>query len=251
MRAALLLPLSLAACAAPIETAPAPVEPEVATLRDPSFEPVRAPARFAPDLFTGAPALQPGAAPRAPAAQIFREGMIPGLQLTDESDLETVMGYLARASGVSIVVEDRAQEAIDDEGISFHVKLSQRMTLTRALELLQELSNDAFGWNWYGPTALVITTPDRVKGDPKTYVYDISDLLVGVPSYVPRVPSFDVSPTGGLFPPDEDFDPDARPGVIDESMLLDLIENTIAPGTWDEPGNSISIRDGKLIVRHR
>ena len=93
--------------------------------------------------------------------------------------------------------------------------------------------------------------PDRVKGDPKTYVYDISDLLVGVPSYVPRVPSFDVSPTGGLFPPDEDFDPDARPGVIDESMLLDLIENTIAPGTWDEPGNSISIRDGKLIVRHR
>ena len=38
--------------------------------------------------------------------------------------------------------------------------------------------------------------------------------------------------------------------LLEDEMLLDAIRAAVAPGTWDEDGNSIEIVNGKLFVTH-
>ena len=82
-----------------------------------------------------------------------------------------------------------------------------------------------------------------------TRIYDVSDLLAGVAHYNAR----DV----GDLRRNEDQPGYGEPRVvervafIDEDQLLDMIRQSVAPGTWDDPGVSLEIRGGKLIVRHR
>lgn len=246
MQRALLVLVFLPACAAP---PPAADPPTPVGVSDPAFvrAPARAPLRFAPDLPRFAAPNRVEQVSARPAVTRFQQREVPGLNLDGEGDLRSIMGYLSAASGVDIVVDEDAQQALADRAVTFHLKLARTMSLTRSLELLQELSGDAFAWEWYGETALLVTTPDRVRRNPSLVVYEVSDLVRRIPSYAPRIPRFDVSPSGGLFPADEDEPEPVR--VIDESRLVELIMNTIDPESWDEPGNSVTLRGGKLIVR--
>ena len=93
------------------------------------------------------------------------------------------------------------------------------------------------------------TTSDRPATSLVTRIYDVSDLTWTVRSYAaPEI--------GDLRRPDQrpDF---GQPRILersarfDEAMLLDLIQENIARDTWDDEGVSITIRNGRLIVRHR
>jgi hypothetical protein len=78
-------------------------------------------------------------------------------------------------------------------------------------------------------------------------IYDVSDLLM-------QVRDFPGPALGDLRHPDDRPDrfgdvEDPRP-VFDEDLLIQLIEDHVAPGTWDDENVSITIANGKLIVRH-
>jgi len=82
-----------------------------------------------------------------------------------------------------------------------------------------------------------------------TRIYDVSDLLAGVADYnSPNVGDLrrnEDQPGYGEGPVAE------RVAFTNEDALLDLIQQSIAPGTWDDDGVSLRIANGKLIVRQR
>jgi len=170
---------------------------------------------------------------------------VSGLHFDDESSLRKVMSLIQAMTGINVHVEEAAEEAMLDEGNTIDLDLDRSMTVASALNLLTELAGDDVAWVARHGVVLV-TTPERAAGEPKTYVYDISDLLSRPRSYIAR--DINVSPSGGIFASDED---PIEPGpIVDEDLLLELIMNTIDPDSWDQGRNSITIRGGKLIVTH-
>ena len=78
-------------------------------------------------------------------------------------------------------------------------------------------------------------------------VVDVRDLVNGVPSFA--APEFGlVAPSGGL---------EREPGevtytaALEPELLEELVRAGVAPGTWDEEGNSVVVENGQLIVRRR
>ena len=92
------------------------------------------------------------------------------------------------------------------------------------------------------------TIPVGASETGSLYIHNVSDLTRPIRSYVPQA-TMDVSPSGGLSRSDEELDEPAA--LVDETRLEDLIRNNIEPDSWDEPGNSIRIWNGRLIVRRR
>ena len=119
------------------------------------------------------------------------------------------------------------------------------VSVTSILNLVSELSDDTVAWTLRHGLVFV-TTPELARSKPRTTVIDISDLTFGVPSFAGR--EIHVLPSGGVYSEVAELnDPVA---IMDEDMLLDLIRQTIAPGTWDDGRNSIRIQNGRLIVTH-
>ncbi|MEM9380439.1 MAG: hypothetical protein AAGB93_10870 [Planctomycetota bacterium] len=86
------------------------------------------------------------------------------------------------------------------------------------------------------------TRPGRTR----TVVFDVRDLLWVPPSFA--APELGVLPSGAMFGVPETLDGGSR---WSEEVLLDAIRAAVAPGTWDEDGNSIEIVDGKLFVTRK
>lgn len=198
-----------------------------------------------PSAAGGRPSLSPGT-PQAGSLDRALAKRIDGLHLNDQQSLREAMTYLSALVGVNVVVETVAEEAFQDAGHGLNVDLDRSMTLASALDLVAELAGDEVAWTVRDGVVLV-TTPDRALGPPRTIVFNVSDLVSGIPSFLPQ--RIDVAPSGGLVAEDEDLQ-DPLP-IIQEDMLLDLIRNTIDPDGWGVNGNSITIRNGRLIVTHR
>lgn len=87
------------------------------------------------------------------------------------------------------------------------------------------------------------TAPTARRGRPGTVVLDVRDLLWAPPSFT--APELGVLPSGATFGVEGSRESGPR---WSEEALLDAIRAAVAPGTWDEDGNSIEIVDGKLVV---
>ncbi|MCP3920725.1 MAG: hypothetical protein GY711_34800 [bacterium] len=250
-----------AACAAPLtpresatSTAPAPV-------REP--DPPYISLNIARELHTGSPSVDPRpvasarlayapaafqqarSRPRGGLAEQVRTTRLARLVLDGQESVRDMMRFFSASTGIDILVEQAAEDAAIGAALEFNVKREQSITLQDALNLIVELSDDELAWT-VRDGVVVVTTPDRARRAPRTTVYDVSDLIRGISNY--PGPEMNIAPSGGITPPDEDLgEPMA---VINEDMLISLIMNNINPESWDRPGNSVTIRDGKLIVSH-
>lgn len=92
----------------------------------------------------------------------------------------------------------------------------------------------------------LVRTPARTRGPRLRSTFEVTDLVRPVRSFA--APEIGVVPGGG-FARDRDEPPESH-AVIDAAALEELIRATIAPGTWDEDGNSVTVRGGRLIVSH-
>ena len=91
-----------------------------------------------------------------------------------------------------------------------------------------------------------IVTSSVPGGPSRLSMYDVSSLLRGARDF----PGHEI---GDLRHPGE------RPewvrsaegqGGLSEDMLIELIQSSVEPGTWDDEDVSITIENGLLIVRH-
>lgn len=86
----------------------------------------------------------------------------------------------------------------------------------------------------------------RTQRAPVT-IFEVQDLLQGVPSFTaPEIGL--VAPSGGLDRDPAEITYTAR---MEPSELEAMIRASVAPGTWEEEGNSLEVHDGRLIVRRR
>lgn len=77
-------------------------------------------------------------------------------------------------------------------------------------------------------------------------IFDVHDLLRAQPDFV--------APEINVLTSDADYEPGSvrlSDAFMDEDTLLNLIRDTIRPGTWDESGNSVHISNGKIFVTRR
>ncbi len=95
---------------------------------------------------------------------------------------------------------------------------------------------------------------------PQTRVYNVRDLIAGIPDYAP--PTFvtngvsrewEEGPAagGGIFDNDED-EPDMLESEERLMVLIDILMTAVEPGTWDEDtGYAIRGRGGLIVVTHQ
>ncbi len=230
------------------ETLNAPSEPPPA--EEPT--PVAPPFRSASLIESVAPRRTAPVAPRVRADALRAPGRtlettrLPGLHLEDEPSLREAMRFIEAAAGIDVHVAREAEEAMQDAGILLNIQIDRPISVRSALNLVCELAGDDVAWTRRHGIVLV-TTPDKARGEPVTMVFDISDLTNGIPSFAAR--EMNILPSGGIARDEEPRELEAIP-LMQEQMILDLILSTIAPGTWGRDGNSLSVRNGRLFVRH-
>lgn len=249
-----LLPLLvLAACATgPGESEPAPVDDEATALffdeavrreerprRRPRFEDRLRPVPPSEFRVRGAAARAPSVRDRLARAQL------PGIVLRDESSLRAAAAFVGAAAGVNVVVDREAEEAFLASGLALDLVVERPLRASTALDLIVELAGDDVAWT-VRDGVVIVGSPARTRGPRTTSAFEVSDLVRPVRSFA--APEIGVAPSGG-FARDFEDPAEGRP-VIDEAGLEDLIRATIASGTWDEDGNSIAVRGGRLIVTH-
>ena len=188
------------------------------------------------------PAVRRGAADAALRAKL--ETRIPSLRLESITRLHDAGVVLARASGVDVIVDSAAEEAFADGGGELDLLLEHPVRLRSALNLLTDTAGESVAWTVrYG--AVFITSTERARGRPKTMVFDVRDLLWSPPHFA--APEMGVLASGMVR--ERPATPDRVPRLEGE-MLLDAIRAAVAPGTWDQDGNSIEVVNGKLFVTH-
>ena len=167
--------------------------------------------------------------------------------LEDTESLREAVDLLATVSGLPFVVHPLAVEAALDAGAEFALSLSNPIPAGSALELIVELAGDDVGWTVRDGIVLV-TTAEKARGATVLASYDVRALTFGVTDFIaPRIDRLSVSG-------DDNEERFARAGEthrgIDTERVVQLIEDHVAPGTWDDEGTSLDAENGVLFVRH-
>ncbi len=185
--------------------------------------------------------------------QMLATRSIPSLKLDGLTDIEEVVGYLRQATGIPMGVSPAAKDAVSSAGVTFQLELPHPVRVESALKLVLQIAPNLTYIVKDG--LLLVTTVEQALGAPITLNHDVSDLIFGItPFQGPRIYNLTVpgnrSKLGG--PSDENpfgasFDPVQQ---IPPEEITQLVRDTIAQGTWDQPGVSIEAYQGKMIVRH-
>jgi hypothetical protein len=167
--------------------------------------------------------------------------------LAASESLREAVELLATISGLPLVVHPAAQEAALDAGATFDLKLANPLPAESVLNLITELAGDDVAWTVRDGVVLV-TTAEKARGRMLLASYDVRALTFGVTDFIaPRIDTLHISDGAG---DDERF---GRAGEthrgMDEDRVAQLIEEHVAPTTWDDAGASINAENGVLFVR--
>ncbi|HIG87728.1 MAG TPA: hypothetical protein EYQ25_11850 [Planctomycetes bacterium] len=163
----------------------------------------------------------------------------------DEDPLESVASYLQDLTGVNFHVSARVRDELGEDETTINLSLRTERSVRKVLDLISETS-ESLRWTVKDGVVRFIVA-DELTGGQVQANYKVHDLINPIPDFPGR--DINVSPSGGLFPPDEDL-PERETNVLASDLLEDLIRNTIDPESWDlDANNSIRITDtGAMVV---
>jgi tetratricopeptide (TPR) repeat protein len=163
----------------------------------------------------------------------------------DEDPLESVASYLQDLTGVNFHVSARVRDELGEDETTINLSLRTERSVRKVLDLIEETS-ESLRWTVKDGVVRFIVA-DELTGGQIQVNYKVHDLINPIPDFPGR--DINVSPSGGLFPPDEDL-PERETNVLASDLLEDLIRNTIDPESWDlDASNSIRITDtGAMVV---
>jgi Flp pilus assembly secretin CpaC/tetratricopeptide (TPR) repeat protein len=166
-----------------------------------------------------------------------------GGQDDEGTPLESVAGYLQQLTGVNFLISNGVREDLDEDETSVRLHLPDR-SVNKVLDLIQETS-ESLRWKIEDGVVKFITVDEMIGGQ-VLKTYGVQDLIHPIPDYPGR--EINVSPSGGLIPPEEDLE-EREANVIETGMLEDLIINNVAPESWDaDPANSIRITENGIMT---
>ncbi|MBI3819651.1 MAG: hypothetical protein HY286_13230 [Planctomycetes bacterium] len=175
----------------------------------------------------------------------------PPLKFDAETDIDKVAAYFKDASGFPVLVTPQAKEKAASS--KFPVQLDHPIAIESALSIVLSQNADI---KWIIKDGeVVITTADASLGAPIPHVHDVNDLIFGLSNFQgPRIMYLQIpggknrqggvsqeNPYGAVL--------DAVQPIPPEE-ISSLIKETIAPGTWEQPGVHIDQYQGQLVVTH-
>ncbi len=189
----------------------------------------------------------------AAVLELLKSSKVPGLVFDGETSLEAVLDPIRTFTKIDVIVTPDAVEAVDAAGVEFSENLPHEMTALNALNILIGLAGPEVTWTVRNGVVYVTSTA-RAYSNLKLIPHDVRDLIAMLNDFTP--PKIDQ-----IRLPDGEYD-DEEPvfgGVGEEprpiynpDSLETLIQQNVAPGTWDGSieGVSFRLQNGLLFVRH-
>lgn len=173
----------------------------------------------------------------------------PVVKFDAETDIDKVAAYFKDISGVPILVTLPAKEKAGAS--KFPVQLDHPIAVESALNIVLSQTPDL---KWMVKDgAVVITTADAAAGGLLTRVQDVADLTFGLTDFQgPRILNLQIprgkNRQGG--PTMENVYGAQLETVtpIPPEEITGMIKETIAVGTWEQPGVHIEYYQGQLII---
>lgn len=183
----------------------------------------------------------------------LRAQKIPGLVFDGETSLEAVLDPIRTFTSIPVVVTPDAVEAVDAAGVEFTENLPHEMTALNALNILIGLAGPEVTWTVRNGVVYVTSTA-RAYNNLVIWPHDVRDLIALLNDFTPpkiseiRLPDGEYNDEEPVFggvgeEPIPIYNPDS---------LETLIQQNVAPGTWDGEieGVSFRLQNGLLFVRH-
>lgn len=182
--------------------------------------------------------------------ELVRTTRIPGLSVDTES-LSKVIDAIRAITGLPLVVDPAAESEASTAGAVFKQNLQNPLSVQDALNLITGLAGENVTWT-IKHDAILVTTKAKARGRPIVVNHDVNDLVFGLTDFLgPRINRLRLladmtdddggGPFGGIG---------EKPNLIEISQVSTLIQENVAPGTWEEEGISIDEGEGYLMVVH-
>ncbi|MEM6675939.1 MAG: hypothetical protein AAF726_24030 [Planctomycetota bacterium] len=167
----------------------------------------------------------------------------------DEESLKTVLGYVRDFTGLPIIVDEAAENLVSDEGVVFDFNFENELTAEQAINRIVAAAGEEVEWT-IKYDAILVTTVDKAAGAPVPRVHPVDDLIFGLTDFQgPRIDRI------RLIDELEDDDGGGPFGFVGEAQriielenLQTLIQDTVAPESWEREGVSIEVGETNLIV---
>ena len=162
----------------------------------------------------------------------------------DDAPVLEILKFLKQTSGINMVVDGalRNEGALDERRISLQVT---DIPFRSALNIVLEFTELAARWR-HG--VLLITTPDKARGDTVLRIYDVRDITFKLTDFpgpkIELASGSGMDGDGGLSFGDEDED--SAPPTTDE--IVETIRSAIGDAT-DVEGTSMTVLGGLMVVR--
>lgn len=192
-----------------------------------------------------------------PEDRLVREMMktkqIPPFKLDGETNIDAVAKYFVDATQIPVLVSSPAREKVSTGGAKFTVEFPFPVKAEAALNQIL-LAVPELKWT-VRDAVVLITTTESALGAPITRVHDVGDLVFGLSNFSgPKIQKLRIpggkdrsggssteNPFGATLEAVQQIPPDE---------ITNLIKDTIAPGTWEQPGVHIDQYQSQLVITH-
>ncbi|MEO0650973.1 MAG: hypothetical protein AAFZ65_09870 [Planctomycetota bacterium] len=159
------------------------------------------------------------------------------------AELSEVAEFLQSRTGVNFVISPRVLDELDEEETAVNLDLSSR-SVRSVLDIIAETSEGLFWKIEDGVVKFVVE--EELTGGQVLNMFEVRDLVTPIPDNISR--EINIIPSQGIEYPDEDL-PERDALVLTGDDLVDLIQQNIAPVSWDnDDRNSIEVTDAGVLV---
>lgn len=188
----------------------------------------------------------------SPADMALRESLkgtrIQLPEFEDEEDIRSIVDMIRLQTGLPLVVDPAAYNAVIDEGILFTFSFENQLTVEQALNLITDMAGETVTWT-VRHDAVLVTTTEKARGESIVVHHDVQDLVFGLTDFMgPRInrirllDELEDDDGGGPF----GFVGEA-PKLIDPDDLATMIQENVDPGSWED-GATIESYEGHIII---
>ncbi|HBF22473.1 MAG TPA: hypothetical protein DDW23_01540, partial [Planctomycetes bacterium] len=163
-----------------------------------------------------------------------------------DNTVEEIADNLAAYTRVNFVISRAVREDLDEDTKTVRMAYNRPMPVSQILRIIEDLTGNEVRFVIRNGVVNVVTTEEANTGQVKGH-YEVRDIVRKVQDF--PATEINLAPSGGIDEVEEEM-PEKEATILTEDELLEAIQETIEPDSWDETG-TISIENGTLIVYHR
>lgn len=184
--------------------------------------------------------------PRTSVAERVEDTVLSSFVVREEASLRAVVRQLQNMTGLPLVVPPSAEAAVFEAGVVFDFRFESELKASQLLNLISAATDGEVSWT-IDHEAILFTTDPLGGRKPIVHLHDIRDLILsGVDFRAPRIGRLPASGDN----PEEAAGGSERVTTLTAEEIVALVQENIAPTTWDLEGIRIESESGQLIVAH-